>query len=121
MINIKCVETGDVYQLSGDDETFNVTIYSDIAASLAGMVREGTYLKMHQKDLEYRIAMAILTSFNHAFHAHERACTLKKYYVGPKKFVASTPTLIGKSYYQEFMRKRNEERFQTKIKYTGSP
>lgn len=58
MINIKCIETGDVYQLSGDDETFNVTIYSDIAASLAGIMREGTYLKIHQKDLEYRIALA---------------------------------------------------------------
>lgn len=120
MINIKCVETGDVYQLSGDDESFNVMIYSNIAASLAGLMREGTFLKMHQKDLEYRIALARLTSFNYVFHAHERACTLMKN-AGPKKFVASTPTLIGKSYYQEFMRKRNEERFQTKIKYTGTP
>lgn len=120
MINIKCVETGDVYQLSGDDESFNVVIYSDIAASLAGMVRDGTFLKMHKKELEYRIALARLTGFNHAFHAHERACTLMKN-AGPKLYVASTPTLIGKSYYQEFMRKRNEERFQTKIKYTGTP
>lgn len=120
MINIKCIETGDVYQLSGDDESFNVMIYSNLAASLAGLMREGTFLKMHQNDLEYRIALAKLTSFNYAFHAHERAYTLMKN-AGPKLFVASTPTLIGKSYYQEFMRKRNEERFQTKIKYNGSP
>ena len=120
MINIKCVETGDVYQLSGDEESFNVTIYSDIAAALSGMMREGTFLKMHQKDLEYRIALARLTSFNHAFHAHERACTLKKYYVGHKKFVTSTPQLMDKSYYKEFMRKLNAKKLQNQVTFKSS-
>lgn len=114
MINIKCVETGDVYQLSGDDETLNVEIYSDMAGYLAGITREGTFLKMHQKDLEYRIALAQLTGFTHAFHAHVRACTLKKN-IGPKIFIGSAPTSISKSYYQEFARRRNEKRFQNSI------
>lgn len=116
MINIKCIETGDVYQLSGDDETFNVTIYSDIAASLAGLMRKGSYLKMHQKDLEYRIALAKLTSFNHAFHAHQRAENLKH---TNSMHVLSTPRLMGKSYYQEFARKLNAKRLQNQDALKG--
>lgn len=120
MITIKCVETGDVYQLSGDEESFNEVIYSDIAAALAGITREGTYLKMHQKDLEYRIALAKLTGFTHAFHAHVRAYTLKNQ-MGPKLFIASAPTFMGKSYYQEFARRRNEKRFQNPIIFPDVP
>ena len=109
MIVIKCIETEDVYELSGDDETFNVKIYSNLAAALAGLMRKGSYLKMHQKDLEYRIALAKLTSFNHAFHAHQRAENLKH---TSSMHVVSTPRLMGKSYYQEFTRKLNAKRLQ---------
>lgn len=118
MITIKCIETGDVYQLSGDDESFNVVIYSDIAASLADLMREGTFLKMHQKDLEYRIAMAQLTSFNHAFHAHQKASNLK---YKRSIYVAAAPRGTGKSYYQEFARRRNEKRFQNPIIFSDVP
>lgn len=120
MINIKCVETGDVYQLSGDDDTFNVAIYSDIAASLAGIMREGTFLKMHQKDLEYRIALAKLTGFSHAFHAHVRAVKLNQVPKHPTH-VSSRLLRLGKSFHEEYARRRNAERPQTKIKYTGTP
>ena len=39
MIVIKCIETEDVYELSGDDETFNVKIYSNLAAALSGCLK----------------------------------------------------------------------------------
>ena len=116
MINIKCIETGDVYQLSGDDETINVKVYSDITASLAGLMRDGTYLKMHQKDLEHRIAIAKLTGFNHAFHAHEKAYLLKNP-IHSKMFVSSAPQLMDKSYYKELMRKLNAKRLQNQITF----
>ena len=109
MIVIKCIETEDVYELSGDDETFNVKIYSNLAAALSGLLRKGSFLKMHQKDLEYRIALAKLTSFNHAFHAHQRAENLKH---TNSMHVVSAPRLMGKSYYQEFARKLNAKRLQ---------
>lgn len=120
MITIKCIETENVYVLSGDDETINVKIYNDLAASLAGLMKNDVYLKMHQKDLEYRIAIAKLTGFNHAFHAHKRAYTLMKN-AGPKLFIASAPTFKGKSYYQEFARRRNEKRFQNPIIFSDVP
>ena len=109
MIIIKCIETRDVYELSGDDESFSIVIHSDIAAALAGLMRRGSCLKMHQKDLEYRIALAKLTSFNHAFHAHQRAENLKH---TNSMHVVSTPRLMGKSYYNEFARKLNAKRLQ---------
>ena len=116
MIIIKCVETGDVYHLSGDDETFYVVIYSELAASLAEIMQEGNYLKMHQEDLEYRIAVAKLTSFNHAFHAHQRALNLKH---KSNTYMSFSPRGAGKSYYQEFARKLNAKLPQNTLTHTG--
>lgn len=120
MINIKCVETGDVYKLSGDEESFNVVIYSDIAASLSGLMREGTFLKMHKKDLEYRIALAQLTGFTHAFHAHVRAVKLNQIPKQPTH-VSNRLLRLGKSFYEDYARSRNAERLQNTITYTGTP
>lgn len=118
MIVIKCIETEDVYELSGDDETFNIKIYSDLAAALSGLMRKGSCIKMHQKDLEYRIALAKLTSFNHAFHAHQRAENLKH---ANSMHVVSAPRLMGRSYhYQELARKLNAKRLQNQDALKGS-
>lgn len=118
MIVIKCIETEDVYELSGDDETFNIKIYSNLAAALSGLMRKGSCIKMHQKDLEYRIALAKLTSFNHAFHAHQRAENLKH---TNSMHVVSAPRLMGRSYYyQEFARKLNAKRLQSQDALKGS-
>lgn len=119
MITIKCIETRDVYVLSGDDETINVRIYNDLAAALAGLMKNDVYLKMHQKDLEHRIAIAKLTGFNHAFHAHEKAYLLKNP-MHSKMFVSSAPQLMDKSYYKELMRKLNAKMLQNQITFKSS-
>ncbi|MBS7344264.1 MAG: hypothetical protein KIG60_01135 [Caryophanon sp.] len=120
MINIKCIETGDVYQLSGDDESFNVKIYSDLAAALDGIMKQGTFIKMHQKDLEYRIALAKLTGFTYVFHAHVRA--VKRNQVSKHSTHVSHSLLrLSKSFYEEYARRRNEERFQNPIIFSDVP
>lgn len=117
MITIKCIETGDVYLLSGDDETFNMKVYSDIAAAIAGIMT--VLLKVHKEDLEYRIAVAKFTGYKSAFHAHERALMLKTREHEQKKLLElSTLSYPNKSYYHEYMRKRNAKRFQNHIIYT---
>ena len=109
MITIKCVETGDIYRLSGDDETINVEIYSDLAGAFAGFMGDGTFLKMHKKDLEYRIAIAKLTGFNHAFHAHVRAVKLNQVPKHPTH-VSHRLLNLGKSFYEEYARSHSAKR-----------
>lgn len=101
MIIIKCIETEDVYVLSGDDETIQMKVYNALAASLAGIISRNNFLKMHEKDLEYRIALAKFTGFNPAFHAHQRALMLQLA-AESKTWVSSAPGFRGQSYYQEF-------------------
>ena len=109
MITIKCVETGDVYRLSGDDESINVEIYSDLAGSFAGLMRDGTFLKMHRKDLEHRIAIAKLTGFNYAFHAHVRAVKLNQAPKHPTQ-VSNSLLNLGKNFYETYTRTHDAKR-----------
>lgn len=120
MITIKCVETGDVYLLSGDDETINVKLYNDIAASLAGLMRDDTFLKMHKNDIEHRIAIAKLTGFNYVFHAHERAVKLNQI-SKHATHVSHSLLRLGSVFYEDYERSRNARRLQNTFKYTGTP
>lgn len=117
MITIKCIETGDVYLLSGDDETFNMKVYSNLSAAIAGIMT--VFLKVHKEDLEYRIAIAQLAGYKTAFHAHERAVMLKELEkIQNDLFINSTPKPINGSYYHEYMRRRNVQRVQNPIIFT---
>lgn len=78
-----------------------------------------TFLKVHKEDLEYRIAVAQLTGYKSAFHAHERALMLKTREHEQKQLLElSTLSYANKSYYHEYMRKRNVQRVQNPIIYT---
>ena len=74
MIVVRCIETGKMYELSGDDDSFHhKQIYTiSYFREMAGM-----YFNIHEEELTRLIAEAKLTGYTSAFNAHERAMKIR--------------------------------------------
>ena len=106
MIYVICIEDNKLYQLSGDDDSFEITEVRSNYVSETSLIHNP--LRMHKEDFLRRVAEAKLAGFNTAFHCHQRAYLNQLKAYESRVHIASTPQGSGKSWLFDTWKKQRD-------------